>query len=789
VLSPYRVLDLTDDRGELAGFMLASLGAEVIAVEPPEGSASRRRGPFAGGEPDPERSLTHWAYARGKRSVVLDLAASEADREAFRRLADGADVVIESSAPGAHDTLGIGYSALAGRNPALVYAAITPFGLTGPKAHWAASDLTVWASAGPLVLTGDDDRAPVRPGVPQAFAHASAEAAGAIVAALYERGRSGLGQLIDVSAQQACVQATQSMALATPNNTDVPTRGAGRIKLGPLDLQLLWPCADGYVSITFLFGTAIGPASARFMEWIHEAGYCDEVTRDKDWIAYTQLLMTGEEPISEYERVKLVIGEFCSAHTKQELLDGAMARRLLIAPVAMIDDVVGSPQLHDRGYWVESDGVRWPGPFAKLTATPLPVPSRPPRIGEHSAEVLESAGSRRPAGPPAAATAPTDRPLAGVKVLDLMWVMAGPAGTRVLADLGATIVRVESSKRIETARTLQPFRDSRIDTDTSALFANLNAGKLGFTLDPSVPDGRAVIADLVRWADVVTESFSPKALKGWGLDYDRLREINPSIVMLSSCLFGQTGPLAQFAGYGTMAAAMSGFFGITGWPDRPPCGPFGAYTDYISPRFATAALLAALDHRRRTGEGQYIDFAQAEGALHALAPALLEFTVNDHVMQRQGNHDPVFHPHGVFPCAGDDCWVAIACQDDAMRAALAGVIGRLDDHAIAAYTRQRTPDEVAAALQAMGVAAHALQNSPELLADPQLLHRRHFRTFPHDAMGEVVIEGPRFTMSRTPPDVAFPGPMLGQHTMEVLTELLGYPEDRIVELLGSGALE
>lgn len=791
MLSPYRVLDLTDGRGQLAGLMLAWLGAEVIAVEPPGGTETRHLAPYAGGAtatPDPEASLTHWAYNRGKKSVVLDLDGSEADRDALRRLAAGADVLVESRAPGAMAALGLGPDDLAAVNPALVYASITPFGQDGPKAHWAATDLTVWAAAGPLVLTGDDDRAPVRPGVPQAFLHAGAETAGAIVAALYERSRSGRGQHIDVSAQQAAAQATQSMVLAQPNGATVLQRQAGGIKLGPISLQLLWACADGYVSITFLFGTAIGPATVRLMQWIHECGYCDEATRDKDWIAYGEQLANGTEPISEFERVKDIVTAFCADRTKAELLEGAMKRRLLIAPVQMIDDVVHSPQFAERDYWVDVDGVRYPGPFAKLTGTPLVAPSAPPKLGADTVTVLAEP-PRTPAAPAPASPPPTARPLDGVKILDLMWVMAGPAGTRVLTDLGATVVRIESSHRVETARTLQPYKNDQAGLETSSLFANMNAGKLGVTIDLSNPASRDVVFDFVRWADVVTESFSPKAMKGFGLDYEALRAVNPSIVMMSSCLFGQSGPLSQFAGYGTMAAAMSGFFGITGWPDRAPCGPFGAYTDYISPRFGTATLLAALDHRRRTGEGQYIDFAQAEGAMHALGPAILDYTVNGHVWSRMANHDLLLHPHGVFRCAGDDRWVAVACETDAQRDALAALVGGADERHIAAWTATRSPDDAMHELQAVGVAAHAVQNSPEVVADPQMVHRNHFRTLPHPELGEITIEGPRFVLSRTPATVSTPGPTMGQHTYEVLTQILGYDEERFVELVVNGVAE
>jgi crotonobetainyl-CoA:carnitine CoA-transferase CaiB-like acyl-CoA transferase len=259
---------------------------------------------------------------------------------------------------------------------------------------------------------------------------------------------------------------------------------------------------------------------------------------------------------------------------------------------------------------------------------------------------------------------PNDLPLKDVKICDFMWVMAGPASTRILADYGATVVRIESPTRVDTARTLQPYYGNQFGPDSSGLFANCNAGKFGISLDLGNPAARGVVHDLVRWADVVTESFSPKAMRAWGFDYETLRRINPGLIMLSSCLMGQTGPLAKIAGFGNMAAAISGFTNLTGWPDRPPSGVFGAYTDYVAPRFTAMAILAALDYRRRTGDGQYIDQSQAECAIHFLGPAILNYTVNGRVEQRVGNSDTAFAPHGVYPAAGDDNWVAIVCRDD-----------------------------------------------------------------------------------------------------------------------------
>jgi len=403
---------------------------------------------------------------------------------------------------------------------------------------------------------------------------------------------------------------------------------------------------------------------------------------------------------------------------------------------------------------------------------------------------------------------PNDLPLKDVKICDFMWVMAGPASTRILADYGATVVRIEAPNRIDTARTLQPFLDSKLGPDSSGLFANCNAGKFGISLDLRNRAAHTVVHDLVRWADVVTESFSPKAMRAWGFDYESLRKVNPNLIMLSSCLMGQTGPLAKIAGFGNMAAAISGFHNLTGWPDRPPAGVFGAYTDYVAPRFTAMAILAALDHRRRTGQGQYIDQSQAECSIHFLGPAILDYTVNGRVEGRVGNSDAAFAPHGVYPAAGDDQWVAIVCRSDdewrrlcaameneklARDSRYASAAGRLEhrdaiDSSIAAWSRALDRGAIESRLQSQGVPAHQLQNSADAYADPQFAHRGHFVALDHPSLGKFTVEGPRAKLSRTPATVRRAAPALGQDNQHVLETILGYDETRISELAASGAL-
>jgi crotonobetainyl-CoA:carnitine CoA-transferase CaiB-like acyl-CoA transferase len=351
------------------------------------------------------------------------------------------------------------------------------------------------------------------------------------------------------------------------------------------------------------------------------------------------------------------------------------------------------------------------------------------------------------------------------------------------------VIKVEAPVRYDPTRTMAAVLEGDAGPEGSATFAHLNSGKLGVTIDLNTEAGRDVVRDLVRWADVVVESFTPGVMERWGLGYESLRAVNPRFVMLSTSLMGQTGPLAEFAGFGNLAGAISGFYELTGWPDRSPAGPYLAYTDYVSPRFLLAALLASLDLRARTGEGQHLDVSQYEASIHFLAPALLEFAVTGVEPTRAGNTDKNAHPHGVFRCAGgSEAWIAVACETDEQRAALASVVGEATEAALAAWAQAHDVPAAEAAFQAVGVPAHGVQNSVGCLADPQLIHRGHFVDVEHAVHPHCIVEGPRAKLSETPGRVVRANPMLGEHNAAVLRELLGYDEDRYVELLVAGVL-
>ena len=800
MLAPYRVLDLSDERGLFCSRLLSELGADVIHVEPPGGSSVRHRGPHAGGGADPERSITWWAMARGNRSVELDLDDPDG-RRSFERLVSGADILIESADPGHWEARRLGYEAMAENNPRLVWVSITPFGPDGPKASYAATDLIVQAASGAMTLTGAADRRPLRAAGVPAWTHAGAEAAGGALIALREAQHSGRGQRVEVSAQRA-TNLTAQFSLPAAAVGHRPITRSGGFSLEGIDFPFIWEAADGYVSLTLAIDPLNKPFLDRLLAFMDEEGHGAEGVTDRDWVVHLRSIRSGDAAADDLVALRDAVAAFVATRTKADLFAAALDRKLLLVPVADFDDLYESVQLGHRQFWAterlgDGSDALLPGHLIRSTlersGDRLPAPA----VGAHTDEVLSAPIPEVP--PPAG---PIDAPLAGIKVLDMMWVMAGPTSTGVLAQYGATVVKVENEARMDTARLLAPWYDGKVGKERSLGFGSINANKLSVTIDPNTPEGRDVILDLVRWADVVTESFSPKAMRGWGLDYESLRAVKPDLIMLSSCLMGQDGPYATVAGYGTMGSAAAGLAHPTGWSDRAPSGPYGAYTDYCAPRISVTGLLAAIDHRNRTGEGQYLDQSQVESTLNYAATAVLDHQVNGASWDRVANTDPEMFPHDVYPAIGADEWVAIACRDDQDWQRLCAVLGRDDwaewglearrehgediDAAVGEWTAMRSPQAAEAELQAAGIPAHVVLHTASPL-DPQLDHLDHMVEVDHVEFGSRPIERTRIQLTRTPP-VPTHVPKIGQHTDQVLAEILGYDDERITSLRLAGAL-
>ena len=398
--------------------------------------------------------------------------------------------------------------------------------------------------------------------------------------------------------------------------------------------------------------------------------------------------------------------------------------------------------------------------------------------------------------------------LEGVKVADFSWIGVGPVTTRGLADHGATVVHIESETRPDALRFGPPFKDRETGINNSAFFANFNASKLGVSLNIATPQGVEVAKRLIAWADIVAESFTPGTMASRGLDYESVRQWKPDVIYYSTCQLGQTGRWASQPGFGTQLAAWSGFYHLSAWPDRGPTGPYGAYTDFVTPPIGMLGILAALDHRRRTGVGQHVDLSQLEAAIHFLGPLVMDSVNTGRVAGAEGNRDPNAAPHGVYPCIQQpdvERWIAIAVSTDEQWEALLWVMGDPDwagppdfatflarkvnedelDRHMAEWTQGFHAHELMARLQDAGVPAGVVQASSDLHSDPQLRHRDAFPRAVHGVIGEHAYDGVPFVLSETPSAVSA-GPCMGQHNEMVYREFLGMSEEEYQSLLEAG---
>ena len=393
--------------------------------------------------------------------------------------------------------------------------------------------------------------------------------------------------------------------------------------------------------------------------------------------------------------------------------------------------------------------------------------------------------------------------LEGVKILDFSWVGVAPITTKYFADNGADVIRIESAARLDVLRLAPPWKDARPDPNGSQFFASYNTSKRGITLDLSKPRARGLVRRLVPWADIVAESFTPKAMRKWELDYDQLCKLNPELIMLSTCMQGQTGPNAMYPGFGQLMAALCGFYYISGYDKDSPCPPYGAYSDFIAPRFSASAMLAALDYRRRTGKGQYIDMSQYEAALQNLAPALIDYFATGRIMGPRGNASERYAPHGAYRCADEDGherWIAIAVDGDTGWKAMLAALGAQStdsrfhtkqdrianaaalDEFVNTFTREYDAAQLTQKLQAAGVAAYPVQNCMDIHQDENLEAFDFWHWLDHKTMGPSPYEGLQHRMSRTPGELRFPAPVLGQHNEEIFSGMLGLSAAEIEQL-------
>lgn len=405
--------------------------------------------------------------------------------------------------------------------------------------------------------------------------------------------------------------------------------------------------------------------------------------------------------------------------------------------------------------------------------------------------------------------------LDGVKVVEFAVFAAGPMVGKHLGEQGATVVHVESRSRPDGFRVhYPPYKDNKPGLNRTGSFAIFNDSKYGVTLNLKSPRGVEVAKKLVAWADVLIENFVPGVMERLGLGYDAVRAVNPSVVYLSSCNMGQTGPKASQRGFGSQMTSGSGFTHLAGYPGEDPVLLFGPYIDFVAVGFGLIAVLAALDYRRRIGRGQYIDLAQHETGLQFIQPALLDYEVNQHVMTRNGNRAQTVAPHNAYPCQRDRSrgdasqWCAIAVYSDAEWCTLCQIANHPDwakdarfatnesrkkneeelDRVIAQWTLECDARELMEKLQAAGIEAGVVNDLGDLFSDPQLKHRNIWRRLPHAELEEFDYEAPPYLLSESPAELR-PSPLLGQHNRYVYGELLGMSEEEIAQLEKEGVIE
>lgn len=401
-------------------------------------------------------------------------------------------------------------------------------------------------------------------------------------------------------------------------------------------------------------------------------------------------------------------------------------------------------------------------------------------------------------------------PLEGLLVADFCWIGAGSYTTKIFGDLGADVIKIESSTRLDSLRLAGPYRDGRPGVNRSGYFADRNTSKRGITLDMKHPSASGVIRRLIERSDIVANNFAAGVMEKFGLGYDDVVGMRPDTIYLAMSMQGSQGPQRDFRGTGSSIAALTGIQELSGLPGRVPAGTGTNYPDHLpNPCHASFALLAALRHRRRTGQGQYIDFAQTEPMLSLMGPTFLDLTVNGRLQERRGSDHPSAAPHGVYPCQGKDRWIAVTVMTDDQWSALVEAMGcpewaledrwrtqprRHRDRAelnerLAAFTAGREAQELMLDLQERGIPAGAVQDARDVTeTDPQLAHRGHWVRMPHAEMGDSLYNNLPFRFSRTPVRPTRPAPLLGEHTREVLGGMLGFSDAEIEALDAEGAL-
>lgn len=785
-LSGVRVIDLTDGAAAFAGRFLADLGADVVLVEPPEGAASRRI------QPQYEGHGLRFATAHAnKRGVVIDIHTAEG-RQQLLGLTDGADIFLESYPAGYLEELGLGHKTMRGRNPRLVVASVTNFGQTGPYRDYKASEAVFTAMSSLLTRSGAPGREPLLPPGELATQTAAVDVAYAALLASFKSRRGGGGDYLDCSLFDLVAQDLDpgfGMAGTATMGQPLYTAAPGRP-----DVRMMYPivpCGDGHVRMFI--------ASAK--QWRALFTWMGEPEELSD-PAFEQLF--GR--FMNWGKIRPAIVDFFADKARDEIVSHGSQLGIAVAPLNTGHDILTSDHVRERDAFVDGEiapGVRAaiPNGYLEFDGERAGFRHRAPQLGEHTEEVL-SESTRVVAGKTTQVDA---RPLAGVRVLDLGVIVVGAETGRQLADQGAEVIKVENRAFVDGARQT----DSPDKVGYSFALGNRNKRSLGLNLRSDA--GKELFGRLVAAADVVLTNFKPGTLDSLGLGYDKLRAINPRIIVVESSALGSTGSWSRRMGYGPLVRATVGLTTLWRHPDADE--GFGddqtVYPDHAAARVGAAGVIAALIERERTGVGQWIGVAQMETVFCQLATEYVRESLDPGTMNAQGNSGEFDAPAGIYQCAGEDAYCAVTVQGDDDWASLAKAIGRPDltdkpEYATAAdrvahrgeldallqeWIAPLRPREAQERLQAGGVAAGAAVHVKDLLTEPHLMARHQLGEL-HQPGHEKPLEafmGP-VLFENTPEPVLRAAPAMAADTRDICRDLLGMSDAEIDELIATEIL-
>ncbi len=767
-----RVVDLTDLRGALAGRLLAALGADVLKIGPPD------PGPGA------LESPAYLYRNANKRGAFLDLEPGPG-RERFEKLCAGADVLIENLGPQEQQRFDLTAAQVAARHPHLVHVSLSDFGATGPKSDWRLEPLAAFAASGALFASGFPDRAPCW--LPGYAAHDCAAVFGALGAlvAVMDRERHAGGQNIEVSAQEA--------GIAGLNPWAIPLEDYSRIyplvpKSPPRNADgnyLVLPASDGWVRIV--------PGNVKHWHGLLEVLGRPEALEGEQWESLVFRMMNNDV-------VRVVASEETRKSTRAELFEKARRAGLPLGPIHEPHEFVTCEQTRERETFVETgfpilEDAPFCAPVWSLSSTPATVRRPAPTLGKDD---LEGFPPREPR--PTGGEAPSGLLLEGVRVVEFGVAAVVPELAGILSDLGAEVIKIESRAHLDVLR--QATLDG--EPNRAWTFNDECRGRKSVCLDLTTDRGRELALDLCAKADIVAENNRGGVLEGLGLGYDDVVERNPEVIYFSSQGYGRGGPLDEMGAFGPLNSAFAGIHRFWNHPDAPyPCGTALNHPDHIAGRMGALAVLAALDHRNRTGEGQSIEMAQTEAAAYLLGELYLEEACTGRRPEPQGNRSNGAVPHDVYPCAGEDRWCAIVVPDDAAWERLVGALGwppedrlaRLEgrlhareeiDQRLTEWTRARSAEEVTEVLQEAGVSAMFVQGPDDHRSDLHLVARGSFVTLDHPEVGPARHIANPLRLSRTRLRPADAAPLLGADTMEVLTSVLDLPASEVEDLVEQG---